>query len=220
MHDGNNVFSSACSGCCPFGCWNAHTTLNQMIVSGRIHEVLVIGVYNTNGRIDEYTYSRDPGYGGGKGDLYLDFLEDTVVPYVSSRYRIAPKAGDIGILGSSLGGLISCYAAWSRSSYYGRGGCMSSSFWWNNEDFNSTIIPKYKDHLPTTRMYIDVGGISDGRDETENVRDHLQRIGKDFDYHFDPTGSHSESSWAGRFDLPMLSLFPLTPIQTTRKQDN
>ncbi len=32
-------------------------------------EVLVIGVYNTNDRIDEYTYSYDASVkGGGKGD--------------------------------------------------------------------------------------------------------------------------------------------------------
>ena len=39
-------------------------------------EVLVIGVYNTDDRINEYTYSYDPSVkAGGKGDLYLDFLE-------------------------------------------------------------------------------------------------------------------------------------------------
>jgi len=209
MHDGNNVFSSACTGCCPFGCWNAHTTLNRMIVNGQIGEVLVLGVYNTAGRMEEYTYSVDPSYGGGEGDLYLDFLEDTVVPYIADRYRISNKPGDIGILGSSLGGLISCYAAWSRPSYYGRAGCMSPSFWWNREDFNNVIIPKYQNPLPGTRMYIDVGGVNDGREETETVRSTLNRIGKDFDYLFDPDGGHNEGSWGGRFDSPMISLFPL-----------
>jgi len=222
MHDGNNVFSSACAGCCPFGCWNAHTTLNRMIVSGQINEVFVIAVYNTADRINEYTYSVDPGYGGGKGDLYLDFLEDTVLPYVRSRYRIQPKTGDVGVLGSSLGGLISCYAGWSRSAFYGRTGCMSSSFWWNNEDFNRTIIPKFQNPMSTTKLYIDVGGVNDGRAETETVRATFQRIGKPFDYYFDAGGSHSEGSWANRFDIPMASLYPLafSPVALVPDKDD
>jgi hypothetical protein len=77
----------------------------------------------------------------------------------------------LGILGSSLGGLISCYAGYTRNSMYafyltvvfdrycfefffpsftssdvillsyGRAGCMSSSFWWNKEDFTTTVMP-------------------------------------------------------------------------------
>lgn len=46
----------------------------------------------------------------------------------------------ISIGGSSLGGLISCYAAYTRSSLYKKAICMSSSFWWNNEDFNNQIL--------------------------------------------------------------------------------
>ncbi|RYE84066.1 MAG: hypothetical protein EOO65_02880, partial [Methanosarcinales archaeon] len=50
-----------------------------------------------------------------------------------------------GMLGSSLGGLLSCYAGWTRPDTYGFAGCMSSSFWWNNQDFNNTIIPMHVD---------------------------------------------------------------------------
>lgn len=41
-----------------------------------MEEVLVIGVYNTNARMSEYTYSYDKTVeDGGDGDKYLDFLE-------------------------------------------------------------------------------------------------------------------------------------------------
>lgn len=37
-------------------------------------------------RINEYTYSYDASVkAGGKGDLYLDFLEKTVLPFVQVR---------------------------------------------------------------------------------------------------------------------------------------
>jgi predicted alpha/beta superfamily hydrolase len=75
------------------------------------------------------TDSKDPQYGGGRGDQYLDFLESTVLPLIKKTYRVQiDSAANLGILGSSLGGLISCYAGWTRSKVYGKIGCMSSSF--------------------------------------------------------------------------------------------
>jgi predicted alpha/beta superfamily hydrolase len=52
--------------------------------------------------------------------------------------RIA--SGRFGIGGSSLGGLISCYGAYKRPQVYDRAICMSSSFWWNKEDFLTTVL--------------------------------------------------------------------------------
>ena len=66
--------------------------------------------------MDEYTYSYDSEYkSGGKGDTYLDWIEQTLLPQMDGKLRITLDKGDrLGILGSSLGGLISCYAGWTR----------------------------------------------------------------------------------------------------------
>jgi predicted alpha/beta superfamily hydrolase len=51
-------------------------TIDPLIYNGIIEEVLVIGAWNTADRMNEYTYSFDSSEGfGGKGDLYLDFVE-------------------------------------------------------------------------------------------------------------------------------------------------
>jgi len=107
--------------------------------------------YNTPDRIAEYTYSKDPGQDTCcKGDLYLDFIEREIIPFARKNLRIISSAASIsantseeaalsalrmnsapvGILGSSLGGLISCYAGWTRPSVYSAVGCMISSFWY------------------------------------------------------------------------------------------
>ena len=131
MHDGNNLFDpeTAFMG----NSWLIQETLDPHIEYGVIEEVVVVGAYNTPDRMNEYTYSVDPGEGfGGKGDLYLDFLEQTLIPLVNSTLRVDLTSNvGLGIMGSSLGGLISCYAGWTRQTY-SRVGCMSSSFWWNN----------------------------------------------------------------------------------------
>jgi hypothetical protein len=49
---------------------------------GYMNEVFVIAPYNTNLRMEEYTYSVDPDYGGGRGDEYLDWIEQQLLPIV------------------------------------------------------------------------------------------------------------------------------------------
>jgi len=140
MHDGQNLFNTktAFMG----NAWMCQNSLDQSIVGGTTEEILVVAPYNTSERMDEYTYVQDPEYGGGKGDLYLDFLESTIIPLAQSNFRVEISRDTLGILGSSLGGLISCYAGWTRSDVYGKVGCMSSSFWWDNQDFQTNLITK------------------------------------------------------------------------------
>ncbi len=110
MHDGQNLFNASTS----FGgiAWNCQNTVDALVYQGQMDEIIIVGVDNTGAdRTDEYTYSKDPTVGaGGKGDIYLNFLEETVLPLVNGSLRVNAQLGKIGILGSSLGGLISCYA--------------------------------------------------------------------------------------------------------------
>ncbi len=57
MHDGQNLFdpNTAFLG----NAWMCQDTVNSMVNTGTMEEVLIIGVYNTNDREDEYTYSYD-----------------------------------------------------------------------------------------------------------------------------------------------------------------
>jgi len=231
MHDGQNLFNASTS----FGgiAWNCDDTINSLVVQGLMEEVLIIGAYNTPDRIDEYTYVYDPCYttnlrgecqgGGGKGDLYLDFLIENVVPYVvDNGYRIETERENMGILGSSLGGLISCYGAWTRSSAYSKGGCMSSSFWWDKRDFNNDILTNYPAPHGET-IYLDSGDCcpepySDDRYQTEAVRNHMEELGftlgEDLFYYLDEGGQHNEYYWGRRFDVPMKDLYPITNSKT------
>lgn len=219
MHDGQNLFNDSTS----FAgvAWRIQDTLNALIVKGTMEEVLVVGVYNTPNRIGEYTYSYDPTVGaGGQGDLYLDFLEHQLLPFVKSNLagRIAPTA-TFDMLGSSLGGLISCYAGWTRPQVWTRVGCMSSSFWWNSQDFNSTVLVKFPNpsQPPAHMIYIDTGD-NEGSDPASQVAQTeliVSRIGGfpnwsmgiNLQYYLDMGGQHSEYYWGRRFWSPMQFLY-------------
>ncbi len=183
--------------------------------------MIIVGIWNTNDRTNEYTYSYDPTYKfGGKGDLYLDFIQQELEPIVRQKWfpnRV--KLGGYTIGGSSLGGLISCYAMYKRSDFFPNAICMSSSFWWNSEDFtNKVLTDSYNNN---TKVYLDsgdAGDSQDGKNQTLTVKAHMEKIGyvnagKDENlwYYLDKGGQHNEYYWGRRFHVPMIALFGSAP---------
>jgi predicted alpha/beta superfamily hydrolase len=215
MHDGQNLFDPRTSA---FGtAWMCQDTLDSLIVQGKMDEVLIMGAYNTVDRNNEYTYVYDASEGfGGKGDLYLDWIESTLIPLTAKSFRVNIQRETLGILGSSLGGLISCYAGWTRGKVYGKVGCMSSSFWWDENDYQNNIIVNNGPAVPFPQFYMDSG--TSGGDASCAVY-----TGQVYDYYIatygyeanvnvwkyiDQGGSHNEASWGKRFYIPMESLYP------------
>ena len=219
MHDGQNLFNPATTA---FGtAWMCQDTLDQLIIEGKTDEVFIAGPYNTNDRTNEYTYIFDPSENaGGKGDLYLDWIESTLIPLTQKDFRVEIQRETLGIMGSSLGGLISCYAGWTRSTVYGKVGCMSSSFWWDDVDFvkNVMVTKNPSADFPVPHIYMDSGTKEDltCTKYTTEFYDYCLTDGfvadKSVFQYIDQGGSHSESSWGPRFYIPMEDLYPVTFI--------
>lgn len=193
MHDGQNLFNASTS----FAgvAWQCQDTVNALVNEGSMEEVIIVGIDNTVNRTDELTYSYDASEkAGGHGNLYLDFIEQTVFGVVATWFRVQPGAMP-AILGSSLGGLISCYAGYTRAAY-SRAGCMSSSFWWNNEDFNNVILAQSAVGKGTV-FYIDSGNAGVDNDDvvqTHTVAEHVLALGWQLNtslfYYVDQGGQH------------------------------
>jgi predicted alpha/beta superfamily hydrolase len=152
MHDGQNLFDSKTAFA---GEWNIDETLDSIAA-----QVIVIGIENGGDkRMDELTPFKNTKYGGGNADLYLDFMVKTLKPYVDKNYRT--KNNKTSILGSSLGGLFSFYAAIKHPEIFEKVGCFSPSFWFNrNEIFDLTEQTKpYK-----TKIYF-LCGDTEGDDD-------------------------------------------------------
>ena len=209
--DGENFFNDSTA----FGgrSWRALPTLDAEIGSGRMREAIVVAADNTASRIDEYTYIADPQYGGGRAREYLAFLLETVLPLASQRYRLTADVR-VSVLGSSLGGLLACYAAWT-SPRVAAAACMSPSMWWDNQDFLHHLMATAP---PTPRpvVYLDSGDTDGGDSEiwpdTIAVRDKMEvlgwTLGEDLYHYVDQGGCHSESYWGARLALPLRALLP------------
>lgn len=219
MHDGNNVFDArtAFAGVE----WGADETAQRLIEAGKIPPLIIVGIYNTAARIDEYTPLPEKRGRGGNGDAYLAFLVDTVKPFIDKTYRTRPGPGHTGICGSSLGGLISLYAVFARPDVFGRGAAVSPTLGWADR----AVFDYVRAHTskPRPRLWMDVGtaeGETAPQLESsayvaacEEMAGLLRELGfqDDGDLHFEviKDGRHNEADWAKRFDRVLRFLFPV-----------
>ncbi len=205
MHDAQNLFDAKTAS---YGVeWGIDETINRLVATGKMDEVIVVGIDNTPERIPEYTPCCDPKYGGGRLDAYMRFVIETVKPYADANLRTLPGKEHTAIMGSSLGGLASVYIAQRHPAVFSKAAGVSSSFWWNKSD----MVARPHMRVPV-RFYIDAGTKDDGLEETIQMRDAMVKQGYKLDsdlmFFADQGGSHNEKSWAARVEKPLLWFFP------------
>jgi predicted alpha/beta superfamily hydrolase len=165
MHDGQNLFNAATSA---FGTeWQIDEHVDAAVAAGQMDEVITVGVNNTANRIWQYTPCCDPMYGGGGAPSYERFLIDTVKPFIDQSFRTLPGKDTTAVMGSSLGGLLSFYLARRNPGVFGKAGCMSSSFWWNDQAL-TVQVEQSTAHVPVA-FYLDAGTSGDSLPETTRM---------------------------------------------------
>jgi len=205
MHDGKNLFfpEEAFLG----SDWQVDKTLDQLDSMSLIDKVIVVGLYAEN-REEHYT---KPGYEG-----YARALVDEVKPWVDSNFRTLTAAEWTGVMGSSLGGVVSFYAAWQFPHIFGRVACMSSTFTYK-DDLIERVLNEPKREI---KVYLDSGWPNDNYEVTLSMCMALIErgyvFGGDFLYFVFPHARHDEASWGARYHLP-LQLFNGEPVKTFRR---
>ena len=168
MHDGQNLFDPATS----YGGvdWGIDETMTRMIAAGEVREAIVVGVWNTPKRREEYMPQRAvqgaidfnvPGSTAARpediiSDRYLAFLVEELKPFIDANYRTLPDRADTYVMGSSMGGLVSQYAISKYPGVYGGAGCVSTHW----PAGNGIALDDFAAHLPdpaTHKYYFDYG---------------------------------------------------------------
>ncbi len=205
VHDGQNLFDAKTAA---YGVeWGIDETVNRLVATGVMDEVIVVGIDNTPERIAEYTPCCDAKYGGGKLDDYQRFLIDTVKPYVDKTWRTLPGREHSAVMGSSLGGIASVFIAQRHSAVFSKAAAVSGSFWWDKNAAVARPAPR----VPV-KFYLDAGTRDDGMAETLLMRDAMlkqgYKLGDDLMFYSADGASHNEKSWAARVDKPLTYFFP------------
>jgi alpha-glucosidase len=129
MHDAQNLFDDKTSY---IGEWNIDEKLDSLNA-----QVIIVGIEHGNEkRIDELTPFKNAKYSGGNANNYLRFIVETLKPEIDTKYRTKADTEYTGIIGSSLGGLVSYYAVLKYPEIFGKAGVFSPSFWFNRKEIN------------------------------------------------------------------------------------
>jgi predicted alpha/beta superfamily hydrolase len=140
MHDAQNVFGEADS---PYQKWEVGRTLNQLFEETN-WGCIVVGIeHGEEHRLGEYSPFRNPKHGGGEGAAYLDFIVETLKPQVDAHFRTLPDAQNTVMIGSSMGGLISIYAALKHGGVFGKVAAFSPSLWWSDDIYALAASSSY-----------------------------------------------------------------------------
>lgn len=121
-HDGQNLFEPGRA----YGGveWGLDETAGAMMAAGDIRPAIIVGIWNTDERWQEYAPQKviesltgetasewlGPSLPELKADAYLRFLVEELKPFIDQTYSTKPDKEDTLIMGSSMGGLISLYA--------------------------------------------------------------------------------------------------------------
>ncbi len=206
MHDAQNLFDATTAA---FGTeWRVDETLASLEQAGD-SGIIVVGIDNGPNRLGEYSPWVNAQYGGGDGEAYVDFIAQTLKPHIDSVFRTRPARRFNGIAGSSMGGLISLYAAMRYPAVFSRAGVLSPSLWFSDSVYRYVSTATY---LPDSRVYLLAGGQEPASVANNNRRmnDSLLAIGypaADLWNRVVSDGAHSEWFWGREFADMYLKLF-------------
>ncbi len=204
MHDGQNLFDEPSSYA---GEWRVDETMQQLSAAGL--PAIIVGVQNKGvDRFREYTPFRGGRFGHGRGDNYVLFLARTLKPLIDIEFRTMQRREHTGIIGSSMGGLISLYGFARYSNIFGFAGIMSPSLWVGHGAIFDTINDTT---FSGGRVYLDAGGretpsgvrgVNMMLDDTRRLNILLQQkgfvAGRTLLYREAAEATHSEAAWAER----------------------
>ncbi len=231
MHDGQNLFFPALSGFNKV--WAPDKSALRLIAARKTGPFIIVGIdHPGEARYRQYFPQQIaahayPGLraeidrlanGPLTGDKYLAFLTTDLKPLIDRDYRTLPDARHTAIVGSSMGGLISCYAFLRAPTVFGRAGCVSTH--WPLGDpghlgpFNPEVAGLWRAELAAhlgrphgRRLWMDHGTATLDANyapyqqaiDAELARRHWRK-GRDFNSRTYERAAHEENAWAARMD--------------------
>lgn len=194
MHDGQNLFAPEASFC---GEWSVDDTLEELYRERKDYGIIVVGIESGTYRNQELV----PGC--VDCDRYVDFIVETLKPFIDTNFRTRPWREQTGIMGSSFGGQTSIYAALRYPDVFGLVGAMSPSLHVTADTITGYPVNKQ------VKCFICAGANEAAHCDPQiaerftpnvcEVADALAGCGHDVKLMIDEDGQHNEAYWARKF---------------------
>ncbi|OSZ77361.1 hypothetical protein CAP36_13260 [Chitinophagaceae bacterium IBVUCB2] len=195
IHDGQNVFEDSSS-------FSGEWGVDDFLDSTQSRNCIVVAIDNGGDkRMNEYNPYDNIRFGKGEGDAYVDFIANTLRPYINKNYRTLKCRKKTYVAGSSMGGLISMYAALKYPKIFGGAGVFSPSFW---------IAPEIYSYLQTqgkkvkSKIYF-YAGKEEGESMVPDMLKAFEQMAKVSKSKMTTVirddGKHNEATWRNEFPL-------------------
>lgn len=205
MHDGQNVFDDATAYAGEWG-------VDEFLDSTKQKQAIVVAVdHGGDKRLVEYNPYDNDRFGKGEGDRYVDFLVNTLKPFIDKNFRTVKDKEHTFIAGSSMGGLISMYAVIKYPEVFGGAGVFSPAFWVGPKIFDDI---KAKGGKTTSAIYF-YGGSLEGETmvpDMQKAYEEMKKISKSkLKIVVNENGKHNEPTWRKEFPEFYKWISPQTP---------
>lgn len=199
LQDGQNLFDAVTSG---YGEWGVDECLDSIITATK-KACIIVGIdHGGETRMSEYNpyefvWKNDKGSKtfAAEGDAYVQFLKETLKPFIDAHYRTLPSKENTTIAGASMGGVIAYYAALKYPEVFGKAGIFSPAFW------TAPALAGYTDSLSGTigsKFFFYIGG-NEGDDNVilmDQMAERLASHSATMIYSVtDAKGRHNETAW-------------------------
>lgn len=200
MFDGQNVFSHPESAV--YDTWCANTTMEQLAREGSLRPWIIVAIDHLSDRLSEYS-----PWLGGRGGLCGQFLVNELKPLIDKTYRTRPEPQWTGVMGASMGGLMSLYVGKTYPKTFGRiGGISPALMWGGGQMFQYWDTPartwsKILLHVGSQEQYSFYGVWLDYVPITRDFYHHLKQLGyADHELRLVVADgdTHHETSWQRR----------------------
>jgi len=204
VHDGQNAFDPTTSF---LGAdWQIDEMADRLIREKKLQEIIVVGIYNTDDRREEYSDT-------AKGRAYMRFIVEKLKPFIDHEYRTQPEREHTAVMGSSMGGLISFLLVWNHPQVFSEAACLSPAFVLGGIDAPK-LVETYDGPDKHIRIYMDNGGVGleselqPGCDKMlQALQTHGFKMGENLEWYPDPDAEHNERAWSKRVWRPLLFMY-------------
>jgi predicted alpha/beta superfamily hydrolase len=192
MLDGQNLFDAYGTFA---GEWQVDETLDSLLEKG-IPGVIIVAIHTDQHRLCEYSpfvfkYCEKP-----EAEALLQFITQSLKPYIDGHYRTKKEKESTGIAGSSLGGLFAYYAWLNKPEIFGNAGVFSPSFWIGTADLEQQTDRKGPLQLGKAFFYMGEKEDDDDLDKMKSIEERLTKVSKArVSRIIDPNGEHNETYW-------------------------
>ncbi len=198
LFDGQNVFDDEPSYA---GGWHLQNVARSLARKYRRAPIVVGIEHGGEARIAELA-PWPAERSGGRTDALVDWIGGVLAPRIRGDYHASAEPRDVGIGGSSMGGLCALYAHFRSPEHFGLVLSMSPSLWVGRGKLFEYVASRPKPW--TSRIYLDAGGLEAGGAvlrAAERLAGELRARGWDdgsLRFVAAKRGKHDERSWRRR----------------------